>query len=102
MTTAQARRRPGGRAAELPSLLSVDESAKLLGISRSAAYRAALADALPTIRWGRRVYVPTGHLARLLGTSEDEMAVRLAKLREQGQDPWEQFVKSRHRGGEAG
>ena len=102
MTTAQTRRRPAGRAAELPSLLSVEESAKLLGISRSAAYRAALADALPTIRWGRRIYVPTGHLVRLLGTTEDDMAARVAKLRAERQDPWEQFVQSRRRGGEAG
>ena len=38
-----------------------------LGVSRRAAYRAAAAGHIPTIRLGRRILVPTAHLHRMLG-----------------------------------
>jgi len=69
------------RAGELPSMLSVETTCKLIGISRSAGYRAAAAGGLPTLRLGRRVYVPTGHLLSLLGMSGSELRERLARLR---------------------
>jgi hypothetical protein len=47
----------------LPTLAYCD----LLGISRSAGYRAAAAGDLPTIRLGRRLYVPTARLCALIG-----------------------------------
>jgi excisionase family DNA binding protein len=43
--------------ARLPLLIPVPEAAKLIGISRAAAYRFANAGELPTRRLGRRVYV---------------------------------------------
>ena len=43
--------------AGLPLLIPVPRAAKLLGISRAAAYRFASAGDLPTKRLGRRVYV---------------------------------------------
>jgi hypothetical protein len=46
----------------------------LLGISRSAGYRAAAAGDLPTIRLGRRLYVPTARLAALIGLRVDGAA----------------------------
>jgi excisionase family DNA binding protein len=52
---------------ELPALLSVEEACELLGLSRSAGYRAAAAGHIPTIRWGHRLYVPTVRLLELLG-----------------------------------
>lgn len=52
---------------ELSALLTVDDACIALGISRSAGYRAIAAGALPAVRWGRRVYVPSGHLVTLLG-----------------------------------
>lgn len=52
---------------ELPATVSVDEAARLLGVSRSAAYRAAAAGDIPTLRLGRRLYVPTARLLELLG-----------------------------------
>lgn len=52
---------------ELPATVSVDEAARLLGMSRSAAYRAAAAGDIPTLRLGRRLYVPTARLLELLG-----------------------------------
>jgi excisionase family DNA binding protein len=55
------------RGADLPPLLSVEQACELLGVSRSAGYRAAAAGDLPTLRWGRRLYVPTARLLELLG-----------------------------------
>jgi excisionase family DNA binding protein len=75
-----AKRKPE-RTEELPSLLSVETTCRLIGISRSAGYRAAAAGGLPTLRLGRRVYVPTGHLLTLLGMTQDELLNRLARLR---------------------
>jgi excisionase family DNA binding protein len=57
--------RPG--LSELPALLSVEQACELLGLSRSAGYRAAAAGHIPTIRWGHRLYVPTTRLLQLLG-----------------------------------
>jgi len=55
------------RGADLPPLLSVEQACELLGVSRSAGYRAAATGDLPTVRWGRRLYVPTARLLELLG-----------------------------------
>ena len=55
------------RGADLPPLLSVEQACQLLGMSRSAGYRAATTGDLPTLRWGRRLYVPTARLLELLG-----------------------------------
>ena len=52
---------------KLPPTISIEESALLLGISRSAAYRAAKAGQLVTFRVGRRRLVPTAPLLRMLG-----------------------------------
>jgi excisionase family DNA binding protein len=51
----------------LPPTIKVEQAAMLLGISRSAAYRAAKAGQLQTLRMGRRLLVPTAPLLRLLG-----------------------------------
>jgi excisionase family DNA binding protein len=52
---------------ELPPTISVAHAAKLLGVSRSVAYRAAASGQLPTIAFGRRLLVPTHRLLELLG-----------------------------------
>lgn len=57
---------------ELPPTISVEEAARLLGIGRSAAYRAAATGQLVTIRVGRRVIVPTAPLLKMLGLSFEE------------------------------
>jgi excisionase family DNA binding protein len=62
------------RGADLPPLLSVEQACKLLGVSRSVGYRAAASGDLPTLRWGRRVYVPTARLLELLGLPAEEKA----------------------------
>lgn len=56
--------------AELPPTLSVEHAAKLLGVSRSSAYRAAANGQLPTISFGRRLLVPTHRLLEMLGLPE--------------------------------
>jgi excisionase family DNA binding protein len=56
----------------LPGLLKVEQASGLMGISRSAAYRAVAAGDLPSVRFGCRLYVPTVRLLELLGlVSED-------------------------------
>jgi excisionase family DNA binding protein len=55
------------RLSDLPPTISVEEAAVLLGVSRSAAYRAAKAGQLQTFRMGRRLLVPTAPLLRMLG-----------------------------------
>jgi excisionase family DNA binding protein len=57
---------------ELPPTISVEHAAKLLGVSRSAAYRAAASGELPTISFGRRLLVPTSRLLALLGLPLEE------------------------------
>ncbi len=52
---------------ELPPTMSVERAAKLLGVSRSVAYRAAASGQLPTICFGRRLLVPTFRLLDMLG-----------------------------------
>jgi excisionase family DNA binding protein len=57
---------------ELPPTISVEHAAKLLGVSRSAAYRAVAAGQLPSLRLGRRIYIPTARLLAMLGVSPEE------------------------------
>jgi len=45
------------------------EAAELLGISKDAAYRAAAAGQIPTLRLGRRLLVPVPKLLEMLGAS---------------------------------
>lgn len=47
--------------------LSVEEAGRLCGLGRSASYDAARRGELPTLRFGRRVVVPTAILLRNLG-----------------------------------
>lgn len=50
--------------------LTVEEAARILGISRSSAYAAANAGDLRVVRVGRRLLVPTQEIDRLLGTDQ--------------------------------
>jgi excisionase family DNA binding protein len=59
---------------ELPPTISIERAARLLGVSRSAAYRAAAAGQLPTITFGRRLLVPTARLLEMLGVSTEEQS----------------------------
>ena len=57
---------------ELPPTISVAQAAELLGVSRSAAYRAVAAGQLPALRLGRRIHIPTAPLLAMLGVSPEE------------------------------
>jgi excisionase family DNA binding protein len=48
--------------------VTVDEAARLLGISRNSAFRAVRCGQLPSIRIGRRILVPRDRLAELITT----------------------------------
>jgi excisionase family DNA binding protein len=48
---------------------SVEEAAKVLGLSRWAAYEAVKNKEIPTIRIGRRLLIPRAGLDRLLATA---------------------------------
>lgn len=53
----------------LRQTLTVEETARILRISRNSAYEAARTGEIPTIRIGKRVLVPIGGLEQLLGRS---------------------------------
>lgn len=53
------------------ALLTVEETAELLGVSRWVVYRSVQAGELPSIRLGR-IYVPVPKLRALLGADESE------------------------------
>jgi excisionase family DNA binding protein len=46
--------------------MSIEEAARILGISRGSAYARARDGAIPTIRLGKRLLVPQAALDRLL------------------------------------
>lgn len=66
MTIEQYEVRPDDPFAGLPLLIPVPEAAKLIGISRAAAYRFANAGELPTKRLGRRMYVVSAKLREFI------------------------------------
>jgi excisionase family DNA binding protein len=68
MTTKQYGARWDDPFAGLPLLIPVPEAAKLIGISRAAAYRFASAGDLPTKKLGRRVYVVSAKLREFIET----------------------------------
>ena len=59
-----ARKSPGGDSMCLT--VSVEDAARILGISRGAAYSHARDGSLPTIRLGKRFLVPKAALEKLL------------------------------------
>ena len=59
-----ARKSPGGDSICLT--VSVEEAARMLGISRGAAYTHARDGSIPTIRLGKRLLVPKAALDKLL------------------------------------
>ena len=53
-------------AAEQPTVLTVDQVAHRLGVSRDTVYRAAKRGEVPSIRVGRRLLVPADAFERLM------------------------------------
>lgn len=52
---------------EMPPLLTVPQTASLIGMSLRSTYRAIEANAIPNIRMGRRITIPTAKLLDQLG-----------------------------------
>jgi excisionase family DNA binding protein len=55
-------------------LLTIEQACTLPGVSRGVGYRAAASGDLPTLRWGRRLYVPTARLLAMLDLPVEEKA----------------------------
>jgi excisionase family DNA binding protein len=51
---------------DLPVTLSVNQAAKVLGLSRAGTYEAVQRGDLPSLRIGRRILIPTRRLVDLL------------------------------------
>ena len=67
---------------EYPVTITVEEAAELVGMSRSAAYRAAARGQLPTVRLGRRLRVPTAKFLAMLGLDgEPDLALADGQVR---------------------
>jgi excisionase family DNA binding protein len=54
---------------------TVEEAAKLLGISRASAYVAASRKEIPSLRFGKRIVVPKAKLDRMLDSKPMENRV---------------------------
>jgi excisionase family DNA binding protein len=65
-------------ARQLPTVLSVEHAGRLLGLGRSAAYEAVRRGELPTLKFGRRLLVPTGKVLELLGLDPAHLAAPAA------------------------
>ncbi len=58
---------------QMPPLLTVPQTASLIGMSLRSTYRAIEADAIPHIRMGRRISIPTAKLLDQLGLPLDNI-----------------------------
>jgi excisionase family DNA binding protein len=52
-----------------PLLLSIQDAARMLGLSKNFVYLEARRGKIPTVRWGKRLLVPVDELGKLV----DEM-----------------------------
>ena len=57
-----------------PLTITVEEAAKLLGVSRGLAYEGARTGAIPAVRIGRRLLVPRARLLELVGASANDFS----------------------------
>ncbi len=54
------------------AVLTVDETAQLLGLSRSSAYQGVMRGEIPSFKVGKRILVPRAALERLLQTAQGQ------------------------------
>lgn len=59
------------RPSKKPAVMTVEEAAKILRISRGSAYEAARSGDIPTVRIGKRILVPRARLLKLLRGEPD-------------------------------
>jgi excisionase family DNA binding protein len=72
--------------ADLPAVLTIEETAKVMRIGRSSAYDAARRGELPTIRLGRKIRVPRHRLEAMLGAPLDDLDAAKDGVEGSGQD----------------
>ena len=65
---------------ELPATISIDHASEILGVSPRTAYRAANRGQIPTLRIGRRLFVPTARFLDMLGIETSEGAAVLTSM----------------------
>ena len=53
--------------------MTVEQAAHVLGIGRATAYALVRTGDIASVRLGRRIVVPVGHLAERLGVDRDEV-----------------------------
>ena len=63
---------------DLPPILTVEQTAQVLGISRGLAFTAVRAGDIPSIRIGRRILVLRDRLRQMLGVDPVEAAANQA------------------------
>ena len=61
-----------GQVKEQKSTLTVEEAARLLGISRGIAFQAVRRGDIPSIRIGRRILIPIARLHAMLDTETEQ------------------------------
>jgi excisionase family DNA binding protein len=61
-------------ARQLPTVLTVEQAGQLFGVSRDAAYEAVRRGEIPSLRFGKRIVVPTAKALALLGLHPDGFA----------------------------
>lgn len=63
-----------------PETLSVEQAAQRLGISRSTAYECVRSGSIPSLRFRRRIVIPTVVIDQLLGSVavEDDRSISAA------------------------
>ena len=59
---------------DLPPILTVEQTAKVLGISRGLAFTAVRTGDIPSIRIGRRILVPRDGLREMLRVNKSGVA----------------------------
>jgi hypothetical protein len=57
---------------EVEPVVSVERAGAVLGLSRQSAYDAVRRGEIPSLRFNRRVVVPTARLLALIGVGTDE------------------------------
>lgn len=87
---------------ELPLVLTVEEAADVLRISRGSAYEGVRTGAIPCVRIGRTIRVPRHLLLQLLGASPAEAHPDVDHARRDPGDPQLSQVDERVNGGRDG
>lgn len=74
MATSQTAGEPVTTLADLPLMLTVEETARVLRIGRNRAYEAVSQGSIPSIRIGRKIRVPRKALAECIGEADQDHA----------------------------